>query len=233
MNVQSNLYTFIYATVLVVVVALGLAFTSISLKEKQDTNIELEKKQSILASIGVDCSRDEAVDLYDKYVKDVFALDFDGNRIDGVDAFEISLHTENYKPIEERQFPVYECEIEGQKLYVFPVRGKGLWGPIWGYVALEDDFNTVFGATFDHKGETPGLGAEISTKDFQTQFKGKKIFNDVNEFVSILVMKPGKRDPDSENQVDGLSGATLTSVGLQNMFYDSLIGYQKYFLSNQ
>lgn len=233
MNVQSNLYTFIYATVLVVVVALGLAFTSISLKEKQDTNIELEKKQSILASIGIDCSRDEAVDLYDKYVKDVFALDFDGNRIDGVDAFEISLHTENYKPIEERQFPVYECEIEGQKLYVFPVRGKGLWGPIWGYVALEDDFNTVFGATFDHKGETPGLGAEISTKDFQTQFKGKKIFNDVNEFVSILVMKPGKRDLDSENQVDGLSGATLTSVGLQKMLYDSLIGYEKYFLSNQ
>ena len=115
MNVQSNLYTFIYATVLVVVVALGLAFTSISLKEKQDANIELEKKQNILTSIGVECSRNEAVTLYDEYVKEVFALDFDGNKIDGVDAFEISLHIENYKPVEERQFPVYECEIDGKK----------------------------------------------------------------------------------------------------------------------
>ncbi|MBN2894114.1 MAG: NADH:ubiquinone reductase (Na(+)-transporting) subunit C [Bacteroidales bacterium] len=232
MNVQSNLYTFIYATVLVIVVALGLAFTSISLKEKQEANIEKEKKQNILASIGVECTRDEAVTLYKEYVKDVYAIDFNGEKVEG-DAFIIDLNVEQAKAPEERQYPVYECEKDGEKIYVFPVRGKGLWGPIWGYVALKEDFNTIYGVTFDHKGETPGLGAEITTKEFQSQFLGKKIFDDTGAFVSILVKKAGKADPEGEHEVDGLSGSTLTCKGLEAMLYDSLIAYENFFKSHK
>ncbi len=233
MNVQSNTYTFIYATVLVIVVALGLAFTSISLKDKQNANIEKEKKQSILASIGITCSRDEAVELYKKYIKEIYAIDIDGNKIEGINAFYVDLSEEYAKPKEKRNYPVYECDIEGQKIYVFPVYGKGLWGPIWGYVALKDDFNTIYGVTFDHKSETPGLGAEITTDEFQDRFIGKTIFDDTQKFVSILVLKPGKGDPNEPHNVDGFSGATLTCKGLQAMLYDSLIAYENFFKSKQ
>ena len=231
MNVQSNLYTFIYSTILVVVVALGLACTSISLKDRQDANIELEKKQNILSSIGIECSRDEAVNLFEENVINIFVLDYEGNIIEGIDGFKLDLKKEYDKSVEDRKLPVYECEKDGQKLFVFPLRGQGLWGPIWGYIALEEDFNTIFGATFDHKGETPGLGAEINTTEFQARFKGKRIFNDMNELVSILIKKPGKRDLDSPHQVDGLSGSTLTCNGLEKMLEKSLNGYKNYFLS--
>lgn len=236
MNVQSNSYTFIYATIMVIVVALGLAFTSISLKDRQDANVEKEKKQNILASIGVECTREEAVELYEEYVKSVYAINIEGQKIDGVVdslAFKIELTKEQAKEPQDRQFPVYECEKDGEKIYVFPMRGKGLWGPIWGYVALKEDFNTVFGVNFDHKGETPGLGAEISTKEYQAQFTGKKIFDGSGEFVSIAVKKAGKANPDGEHEVDGLSGSTLTCNGLEAMLYDSLIAYEKFFKSHK
>ncbi len=235
MNVQSNLYTFIYATIMVVVVALGLAFTSISLKDKQDANVEKEKKQNILSSIGVECSREEAVELYKKHVKSVYAINVDGNKIDGVVdslAFKIELNKEQAKDLKDRQFPVYECEKDGENLFVIPVRGKGLWGPVWGYIALKDDFNTISGVNFDHKGETPGLGAEITTKEFQTKFIDKKIFDKDNKFVSISLMKPGKSDG-GDHQIDGLSGATLTCNGVQNMIFETLSGYEKFFKSQQ
>lgn len=232
MNVQSNTYTFIYAIVMVVVVAVGLSITSISLKDMQQANVEKEKKQSILKSIGVECTRDEAVDLYDTYVKDMYAIDFQGQKVDGVDAFFVDLAVEQAKKdTTQRYYPVFECENNGQKLFVFPLRGKGLWGPIWGYVALEGDFNTVFGVTFDHKSETPGLGAEIATSDYQAQFKGKQIFTDVNDFVSIMVRKPAVYDENDKHSVQGLSGSTLTCNGLQDMLYNSLKPYEKFFLA--
>ncbi len=236
MNVQSNSYTFIYATILVVVVALGLAFTSISLKEKQNSNVEMEKKQNILASIGIKCSREEAVKLYKKHVKNVYAINIKGDLIEGVKdtvAFKIDLNKELAKTPENRQYPVFECEKDNQKIYVFPVRGKGLWGPIWGYVALKDDFNTILGVNFDHQGETPGLGAEIKTSDFQEKFINKKIFDDTGNFVSILVKKPGKADPKNNHEVDGLSGSTLTCKGLQNMLYQSLVAYETFFKAHK
>ncbi len=234
MNVQSNTYTFIYASALVILVAVGLSLTSISLKSMQEANIQKEKKQSILKTIGVECSRDEAGKLYDEYVKDAYVIDYHGDKISGVDAFNVSLEEEMAKDDTlSRYYPVYECVNDNEKLYVFPVRGKGLWGPIWGYVALKDDFNTVFGVSFDHKSETPGLGAEITTSDFQNQFEGKKIFNDLDEFVSILVKKPAQYNPDDEHEVQGLSGATLTSVGLQNMLKASLKPYVNFFKANK
>ncbi len=229
MNVQSNLYTFVYASVLVIVVALGLAVTSISLKSRQEKNIELEKKQNILASFGVKCTREQSVELYKKYIKKVYAINYKGEKMKNVDAFNVSLVVEQAKPKEKRKYPIYEAQKDGQKIYIFPVRGKGLWGPIWGYVALKDDFNTIYGVTFDDESETPGLGAEITTQKFQSEFLGKQIFDKNHKFISVIVKKFGKADPKSPHQVDGLSGATLTSKGLSNMLYNSLKAYENFF----
>ncbi len=129
-----------------------------------------------------------------------------------------------------RELPVYVCKKDGKDYYIFPVRGKGLWGPIWGYISLEDDFNTIYGANFDHESETPGLGAEIKKQWFQDNFKGKKIFED-GKFVSIQVVKGGAPAGDVHG-VDAISGATITSKGVQAMIQDCLSGYLT-FIENQ
>ncbi len=127
----------------------------------------------------------------------------------------------------ERQLPLFVCKKEGNTYYIVPLRGKGLWGPIWGYMAFESDLNTVYGAVFDHKSETPGLGAEISQAWFQKNFRGKKIFKD-GQFESIEVMKGGADDQD-KYAVDAISGATITSKGLEAMIYDCLLSYNLFF----
>ena len=229
MNVQSNTYTFIYSAVMVIIVALALSLTATTLKPRQQLNMEMEKKQAMLASIGVKCTREEAVDLFDKYFKKSYVINSKGEILQGEDAFHINLKNENSKPEDQRKLPLFEAEKDGRKIYVIPVRGKGLWGPIWGYIALEDDFNTIYGVIFDHKSETPGLGAKITTDWFQKQFKGKKLFDDNGNFVSITVVKGGRADMSNPHQVNGISGATLTSKGLQKMLYESLKLYVNYF----
>lgn len=127
----------------------------------------------------------------------------------------------------ERKLPVYICTKEnGSKYYIFPLRGKGLWGPIWGYISLESDMNTIYGAVFDHKSETPGLGAEINQEWFQVNFQGKKLFEN-EQFKSIAVEKTGTVEPGNYN-VDAISGGTITSKGVQAMLYDCLIGYETF-----
>ncbi len=132
--------------------------------------------------------------------------------------------------INDRKLPVYECLKEGETYYVLPLRGKGLWGPVWGYIAVKSDMNTVYGAVFDHKSETPGLGAEINQSWFQADFEGKQLFKD-GEFQSIEVVKGGA-DPNDKYGVDAISGGTITSKGVQDMIYDCLISY-KIFFENQ
>jgi len=127
----------------------------------------------------------------------------------------------------ERELPVYICKVDTNKYYIFPLRGKGLWGPIWGYVALKNDFNTIYGANFDHKGETPGLGAEIKEDWFEAQFKEKKIMEE-GKFVSIKVLK-GEVDPNNPHAIDAISGGTITSKGLEAMLFDCLNSYQEFF----
>lgn len=127
-----------------------------------------------------------------------------------------------------RQLPVFKCEKDGLTLYVLPMRGKGLWGPIWGYVALESDLNTIYGAVFDHKTETPGLGAEINQNWFQEPFRTKKIFDDAGQFVSIEVVKGGS-DASDVHSVDAISGGTITSKGVEAMVFDCLSAYQPFF----
>ncbi len=223
-NVQSSLYTIIYASVMVILVALGLSITYIKLKPIQQQNILKEKQQSILKSIGLVCDRDQAPELFKKYIKDAFVVNVNGDRIDSVDAFKINIAEEMQKPLKQRLLPVYIAQKDGKTYYIFPVRGKGLWGPIWGYVALEDDLNTIYGVTFDHKGETPGLGAQITKEWFQKQFVGKKIFDENGNFVSIAVVKGGAPD-NAPHAVDAISGATITSRGVQNMLKTSLSSY--------
>lgn len=231
---RSNLYIFTYAAVMVIIVAALLSLASTSLKPMQEKNIEIAKKLDILHSVdkGLDSgeaeSKNDYVEAeYAKYITAVYAVNSNGDQIDGVDAFTIDLHKENAKPVDKRNLPVYVCtEDDGSSKYVFPVRGTGLWGPIWGYVALNADFVSIAGAVFDHQGETPGLGAEINTTSFQDQFKGKKIFNETGEFVSIQVNKAGI--PETSTSVDAISGGTITSKGLEAMLYDCLSVYTSF-----
>ena len=207
MNTNSNSYTIIYASIMVVIVAFLLAFVSSSLKEKQYQNVEQDTKKQILAALNVYDVKDVNAE-YDKYVKE-----------DDLMQAEIangSLH-------------VFVCDVYGQTKYVLPIYGAGLWGPIWGYIALNDDKDTVYGVYFSHQGETPGLGAEITTTKFQDQFLGKHVME--NGTVALGVEKHGKvAKPDY--QVDGISGGTITSKGVDAMIKDCLSMYNS-FLTNK
>ena len=223
MNVNSNGYTFGFAAVMVIVVAALLSVAATSLKPMQTRNVELETKQNILKSIGVTGTREEAEVAYSTYIKEEIVLQ-NGQVEEGVLASSIDLAKELSKPADQRQYPLFVADKEGETFYIIPVRGKGLWGPIWGYVALQADGNTIYGATFDHKSETPGLGAEISTSEFQAQFPGLEIMEG-GKFVSIEVRKG---DASGKHQIDGISGGTITSVGLGDMLRDCLVAYTGY-----
>ncbi len=138
-----------------------------------------------------------------------------------------TLEKEINKVYETRRLPVYICEKDNEIFYVFPMRGRGLWGAIWGYISLEKDFNTIYGVTFDHKSETPGLGAEIKEDWFEKAFQGKKLFED-NEFTSVNVVKGGAPEGDPHS-VDAISGGTITSKGLEAMMEDNLSDYIPFF----
>lgn len=221
MDVNSNAYTFGFAGGLVILVAAALSFAATSLKPFQDKNMEQEKMQNILSSIDVNVSRAEATGIYPEYIIDQLVIS-SGEQVDGVEAFKVVMQKEARRANDERQAPLYIAEKDGETYYVIPLYGAGLWGPIWGYIALESDVNTIYGAVFDHKGETPGLGAEITTEMFTEQFKGKKILDDNGELIS-LVMKKG--DASSTHEVDGISGGTITSVGVETMLQDCLEAY--------
>ncbi len=233
----SNKYIFVFSLIMVTIVAVMLSFVSMQLKPRQQMNLEIEKKQDVLRSVGkaeqvgeVDDKNSYIEEEFGKFISESYVIDFNGKAVE-IDAFEVllTLNAEIRKPQEERNYPVFVyVDDGGEKKYVVPVRGKGLWGPIWGYVALNDDLNTIFGAVFDHKGETPGLGAEINTGWFQEPFTGKTLFNENSEFVSIEVVKGGA-DPANPHGVDGISGGTITSKALEAMVKDCLAGYVNHF----
>jgi Na+-transporting NADH:ubiquinone oxidoreductase subunit C len=218
---------------MVVVVALLLSLAAMQLKPFQDKNIEVEKKQNILAAVRIASTPVDAVDLYAKYVTESFVINNKGEKIEGVDAFTVDLKAEIGKPASERKLPVFVATLDaGSKSYVIPLRGTGLWGPIWGYISLQPDLNTIYGTVFDHQGETPGLGAEISLSWFQEPFRGKTIFQDSTQFVSIKVLKGGAPDGDP-HAVDAISGGTITSKALEAMLDSCLVQYKTYFLNNR
>jgi len=226
---HSNKYIIIYSTIMVVLVAVSLTFIAMGLKSKQEDNIRIEKMQNILASVHVEASVKNAIELYQKYITQTLTTNSKGENLAGVDAFSVDLAMELKKPVEQQQLPVFIATLDdGLNYTIVPIRGKGLWGPIWGYIALKDDFNTIFGTAYDHKGETPGLGAEINTEFFEKQFINKQIFDNQGNFVSVGVIKGGVPDSDLHN-VDAISGGTITSKGLEAMLKDCLINYQEYF----
>lgn len=211
---NSNAYIIFYATVMVVIVAALLAFTAMSLKSRQDSNVLGEKKTAIMQSLGLEGSYDDVVTAY--------VVDAQGDvmsQYDGDAALQMLFDLPG--AYADGTLPVFESEADG--LYVIPVTGKGLWDEIWGYVALKSDMNTINGVVFSHAGETPGLGAEIATPKFWAMFPDKTIFEG-NEFVGINVVKGGADEGD-KHAVDGLTGGTKTAIGLQNMIKDSIAKY--------
>ncbi len=236
MNKNSNSYIIMYSTIMVIVVAAVLSFAALSLKGRQSANVRIEKMSDILRSIGQGGDADNAAnkeayitEMYDKYITDSYAVDVEGKKLEGVDAFSvlINLQAEYNKEPDQRQLPIFVGEDNGTKTYVVPVWGTGLWGPVWGYLALEGDWNTISGVVFDHKSETPGLGAEITTPMFMDQFVGKQIFSGT-QMVGVSVVKGGAPEG-SKSAVDAISGGTLTSRGVEDMIIDCLSDYEAYF----
>jgi len=211
---------------MVIVVAAVLASVSMTLKPAQKKNVEIEKKQNILASVNIASTAENAESLYKEKIVNEYVVNTNGDKIEG-DAFRTDLKKERAKAPEDMSLPVFECKTETGTKYILPVRGAGLWGPIWGFIALNEDMNTIYGANFDHEGETPGLGAEIATSMFEDPFKGKTIFDEAGKLVSITVAKAGQVAP-AEHKVDAISGGTITSKGLEKMLLDDFTSYQKF-----
>ncbi len=197
LDTNSNVYTIVYAAVMVVIVAVLLAVINQGLHDRQEANKRLDTQKQILTALNVDYSKADPAALYDEYVTED---EWDGK-------------------------PVFHALIDGNNYTVLPLKGQGLWGAIWGYVALEDDLNTVYGINFGHESETPGLGGEIVTLKFRSQFFGKHIKDAEGALRSIAVLKAGNTAPEGQEQVDAYAGATITSTGVNDMLANSLSNY--------
>jgi Na+-transporting NADH:ubiquinone oxidoreductase subunit C len=227
----TNRYIFIFSAVMVIIVATILSMAATLLKPQQEKNLEVEKKKSMLESINIPADRNNAEGLYSKYIKESRVIDSKGEEKKGIDAFTVEMKVEQKKAPADQSLAIFFATTDdGEKVIILPLEGKGLWGPIYGFISLKSDMNTVFGVTFDHKGETPGLGAEINTTAFESQFKGQKIFED-GRFVSVKVLKSNEK-PIENHSVDAISGGTITSKGLEKMLFDCLLKYEDYLKKN-
>lgn len=233
MHKDSNKATFLFSSGMVIVIAIMLSVAAIALGPYQARNTRIEKMENILSSVGINGTSEEAEDNFSKYIISQVVLNSKGEPLNGgTPAFDIDLKKELDKEKtgdkDKELFPLFVCQKENKTYYIIPVRGKGLWGPIWGFIALEEDMNTVYGVSFGHKSETPGLGAEIETVKFQDKFKGKKILDDEGNFVSVKVLK-GSAGTKNPHGVDAVSGATITSDGVTEMLQRTLSNYIAYF----
>ncbi|MEZ4954824.1 MAG: NADH:ubiquinone reductase (Na(+)-transporting) subunit C [Saprospiraceae bacterium] len=231
---HSNNYTLTYIIGLCAFVALMLALAFSGLKPIHDANEEVFNKRDILSAVkdqlSVDiltCPQDQVFEIFDNKVEQV-VIDANGKVVEGKKAEDIDMKQEEKKPLEDRLYPVYIFNGDQGKFYLVAVRGNGLWDKIWGTIAIKDDFNTITGVTFDHVGETAGLGAEIKDSEaFKKQFIGKEIKDDQGNYVSVAVVKGGVKKPD--HQVDAIAGATITSNGVTEMLKRGLSVYLPYF----
>ena len=236
MNRDSNGYTFGFAAAMVLVVASVLAFTASSLKDLQAENVRKEKMQNILSTIGIETDREGAEKLFNTYIVEQLALRNDGSVDEAVDAFsDIKLALEIKKDANDQRFPLYVANVDASTYYIIPLRGAGLWNAIWGYIALNEDKNSIKGVVFDHQGETAGLGAEITQQWFMNRFIDEKIFNASGDLVGISVSKtnndPNDTDKD-DHEVDAISGATITGDGVSDMIIERLQHYLPYLKAN-
>ena len=232
MDRDSNRHTYLFAGIMVVTIAFVLSFTSESLKELKLDNVKKEKMQNILSTVGVNVTRDESEALYNQYIIEELSLTHNGDIDQEVNAFNIKLALEIKKDLDNQRFPLYIADVDNSKYYIIPLRGNGLWNAIWGYIALKEDINTIEGISFDHEAETAGLGAEITEDWFINSFNDEKILNSNGEFVGIYVSK-SNNDPDNidknDNEVDAISGATVTGDGVSDMIKERLENYLPYF----
>ena len=198
-NTNGNVYTFCYAAVMVIIVAFLLAFISSALKPMQDANVARDTKNQILTSLNITGLSGEAID--NKYAEVITS------------------------ELEEQGGKVFVATVNGVTKYVLPVKGRGLWGGLWGYISVNEDKQTVYGTYFDHESETAGLGARIKERWFQEQFNGKPIFNEDGDVVLTVVKKGNSK---VETEIDGVTGATLTSNGVGAMVTEGLNAYKEF-----
>lgn len=247
-NTESNKYTILFAIGMVVIVGSLLAFTASSLKPNIKENERMEKQQNILYAMGVNdngandivfISTDKVASEFSKYISKQLVLDANGNAVENNEAYLIDVKKEQAKAKngQTRDLPLFVGEKDGQTFYIAPIRGKGLWDAIWGYIAMDKDM-VIQGAYFDHKGETPGLGANIKQRYFMDDFYGEKLLTESGEFKGITVAK-GNNDPKNlikdDYEVDALAGATITGDGVSAMIKSDLKLYLPFFknLKNQ
>ncbi|MEH6681871.1 MAG: Na(+)-translocating NADH-quinone reductase subunit C [Sediminicola sp.] len=237
---DKNVYTVVFAAIMVVVVGSVLAFVSSSLSPQIQQNEKLEKQQNILYAMGIDenedegsvnfVSTDKVADEFSKYIKQQLVIE-GGEVTEDDEAYLIDLKKQETaaKKGETRKLPLFIGEKDGKKFYIIPMYGKGLWDAIWGFISLDENL-VVQGVYFDHKGETPGLGANIKQRYFMDDFKGETIL-DGTEYAGINVAK-GNNDPTNEtkddNEVDALAGATITGNGVSAMIKESVRLYKDY-----
>lgn len=233
---MSTRYIIIFITILTSVVAVSLTGMRQATKQQADLNEEIFNKRAVLQAVEgalgdakVSAFTDEEIlEIFDKQIEQV-TLNLAGEKMEGQKAEDIDLAKEKKKPEADRLMPLFIFNQDGNKYYILSVRGKGLWDEIWGNIALESDLNTIVGVNFDHKGETPGLGAEIKDNPtFPAQFVGKKIYEG-NKYVSVKVRKGGAQDENHE--VDAITGATITSDGVTEMLQRGIKLYEPYFNS--
>lgn len=226
MKTNSNSYTIIYSAVIVVIVAFLLAFVFQGLKPQQDANVALDKKKQILNALNIrDLSNEVADKTYKEVVEADEIIDVQGHVLNagkpGGEQAGFKLESKDYKA---GRLALYVCKVNGQLKYVIPVYGMGLWGPISGYIALNEDKATVYGVYFNHESETAGLGAEIKDNAaWQAKFQGKRLFAGGNDKAIALGVE--KKVDDPATQVDAVTGATLTSNGVRDMLHEGLSKY--------
>ena len=227
LNTNSNTYTMLYATGVVVIVAFLLAFAYAALKDRSDANERIDKKQQILAALNIrNLDKSDVEAKYKEVVMQDKVVDAQGNvKDEGADKDKAGF-TIDRKDIGADNLPIYICEVDGKKKFVLPMVGKGLWGGIWGFVALDDDGQTVFGSYFSHESETAGLGSLIKERKFQDAFVGKQAYS-ADGNAALKVVKSGAVQ-DAEHEVDGITGATLTSNGVRDMITEYLSLYKTY-----
>ena len=228
-NTNSNVYTIVYASVMVIIAAFLLAFVASVLKSPQEANIANDKRGQILSSLNIRNVND-VTDEYNKVILHDLILDANGQVIKEDGGFQVESKDITAKNPADKKLPLYVAKVNNDTIYVVPLYGRGLWGGISGYLALKKDFDTVFGSYFTHESETAGLGARIVEEEFQEKFIGKMAFSDSTFQKVALVLSKKIENP--EHEVDAITGATLTSNGVSEMFQTSLLPYQKFFSAN-
>ena len=235
---QSNFYIILFSALLTVVLGGLLSLAAVGLKPMQDMQVALDTQSKILGAVMDVGPNDDVPTIYDNRIR-AEVVNIKGEVVEEVDgepvvAEKVSIASQFDKAPEERIYPVYkfvnENNPEQVDAYILPVYGTGRWDDIWGYVALENDLKTLKGVVFDHAGETPGLGARITSIDVQERFQEKKIYDQTGKLVAVRMVKGESGDPNmyGDNEVDGLSGATITAVGVNDMLYNYLTYYEAY-----